>query len=222
MGGCATKPKVLKSDEAEVPVPAPASKETVEPAKEVVLFEEAEKKKEGDGDGVGVDGAGTVREIVVEDDTAAAAGGGDDDLESKPRSLSNLFKSEEEKDSTAFEEATSEPVKEETKVTEKLKEEPEVKQLEAIKHETTIEQQPSSPAFVDAPEKAVTEKLKEEPEAKQLEAIKHETTIEQQPSSPAFVDAPEKAITEKAPEAIPATTEIEIKEPIEKKIEVAK
>ncbi|GMP25473.1 hypothetical protein CsSME_00002325 [Camellia sinensis var. sinensis] len=88
MGGCATKPKELKN-EAPPPEPAPAKEEaggTVSETKEVVVAEEV-KTVEGD----------TVfckhKEIVDDDDSL-------DDHPNKRRSLSNLFKENEGKDST--------------------------------------------------------------------------------------------------------------------------
>ncbi|KAK3211550.1 hypothetical protein Dsin_016256 [Dipteronia sinensis] len=251
MGGCATKPKVLKSDESEIPAPAPDSA-----TKEVVVVEEGEKVKEG-GDVVGVviDEAGKVKEIVVEENKVAAAAD-DDDLEIKPRSLSNLFKSEEEQDSTVFEEAPSEPLKEETKEfgeapSKPLKEETtkefEEAPSEPLKEETTkeFEEAPSEPLkeettkeFEEAPSEPLKketkepEKPKEEPEKPKEEPEKLKEVseakppeVEQQvaelPLSPTFVDAPEKAITEKAQEATPAAV-TEINESPEKKIEEAK
>ncbi|XP_062013460.1 uncharacterized protein LOC133729866 [Rosa rugosa] len=91
MGGCATKPKVSKAEEAggEAPVPAPetAKEEAVViESKEkdvVVIGDEAEKKIEGDD---------SVKEIVDDED--------------KRKSLSNLFQSEEGKDSTEKEKTT--------------------------------------------------------------------------------------------------------------------
>ncbi|XP_015891021.3 uncharacterized protein LOC107425527 [Ziziphus jujuba] len=111
MGGCATKPKVLKSDdtrEAPAPVTEPAKDETavaeagadtgvvvvpddLKENKEVVVSDQTEKKKdEGDDDHV-IHGADDdrIKEIA------------DDEQETKHRSLSNLFKENEEaKDST--------------------------------------------------------------------------------------------------------------------------
>ncbi|KAH7520789.1 hypothetical protein FEM48_Zijuj08G0183200 [Ziziphus jujuba var. spinosa] len=104
MGGCATKPKVLKSDdtrEAPAPVTEPAKDETavaeagadtgvvvvpddLKENKEVVVSDQTEKKKdEGDDDHV-IHGADDdrIKEIA------------DDEQETKHRSLSNLFKEE--------------------------------------------------------------------------------------------------------------------------------
>lgn len=86
MGGCATKPKVSKAEEAggEAPVPAPETvkeEAVVVESKEkevVVIGDVAEKKIEGDDH--------TVKEIVDDED--------------KRKSLSHLFQSEEGKDST--------------------------------------------------------------------------------------------------------------------------
>lgn len=83
MGGCATKPKVLKGDEPEIPAPAP-SKEAVPEPKEaalavavaVAVAADGEKKVEADE---------VAEEKYVIDDDAI------DDQSNKRRSLSNLF-----------------------------------------------------------------------------------------------------------------------------------
>lgn len=95
MGGCATKPKVLKGEEGEAPAPAPAPESVkessvnavpVETEKEVAAGEEdgGEKKKveEEKGDD---QAAGTEEKVITEGEKA-------DEQEGKPRSLSNLFK----------------------------------------------------------------------------------------------------------------------------------
>ncbi|KAK9949968.1 hypothetical protein M0R45_005475 [Rubus argutus] len=92
MGGCATKPKVSKAEEAggEAPVQAPElsrKKQSVVESKEkdvVVIGDEPEKKIEGDDH--------TVKEIVDDED--------------KRKSLCHLFQNEEGKDSTEKEKTT--------------------------------------------------------------------------------------------------------------------
>lgn len=126
MGGCATKPKELKN-EAPPPEPAPAKEEaggTVSETKEVVVAEEV-KTVEGD----------TVfckhKEIVDDDDSL-------DDHPNKRRSLSNLFKENEGKDSTE-----SDPAKQdEPSVNLKPTDIPETKPHESGKTETPVEQMP--------------------------------------------------------------------------------
>lgn len=87
MGGCATKPKVLTGDhERGVPAPVPVKEDAVTSAKvpaeaKVVVVDD--KKVVGDGHG-GITEITKVEEIV-EDGKA-------DDQNTKPRSLSNLFK----------------------------------------------------------------------------------------------------------------------------------
>lgn len=90
MGGCATKPKVLKGDqEGEVPALEAAKEEAAAPAtvtsetKEVVVFDD----KEGDNKKVDGDCGGEITKVkeTVEDGKAA-------DQENKPPSLRNLVK----------------------------------------------------------------------------------------------------------------------------------
>lgn len=77
MGGCATKPKVLKGDEPEIPAPAP-SKEAVPEPKEAALAVAADGEKKVEADEVAKD------KDVIDDDAI-------DDQSNKRRSLSNLF-----------------------------------------------------------------------------------------------------------------------------------
>lgn len=122
MGGCATKPKVLKGEEGEAPAPAPApepAKEQVaaaggggaiptttttttlpSEAKDVVVVEECgDQKKAEEGDkkvdddqpdatANDVEDNKEVNKEIVEDDKKVDG----DHQETKPRSLSNLFK----------------------------------------------------------------------------------------------------------------------------------
>lgn len=144
MGGCATKPKELKN-EAPPPEPAPAKEEaggTVSETKEVVVAEEV-KTVEGD----------TVfckhKEIVDDDDSL-------DDHPNKRRSLSNLFKENEGKDSTE-----SDPAKQdEPSVNLKPTDIPETKPHESGKTETPVEQMPRE-LVVEVPVGAKAEKAVE-------------------------------------------------------------
>lgn len=144
MGGCATKPKELKN-EAPPPEPAPAKEEaggTVTETKEVVVSEEV-KTVEGD----------TVfckhKEIVDDDDSL-------DDHPNKRRSLSNLFKENEGKDSTE-----SDPAKQdEPSVNLKPTDIPETKPHESGKTETPVEQMPRE-LVVEVPVGAKAEKAVE-------------------------------------------------------------
>lgn len=143
MGGCATKPKELKN-EAPPPEPAPAKEEaggTVSETKEVVVAEEV--TVEGD----------TVfckhKEIVDDDDSL-------DDHPNKRRSLSNLFKENEGKDSTE-----SDPAKQdEPSVNLKPTDIPETKPHESGKTETPVEQMPRE-LVVEVPVGAKAEKAVE-------------------------------------------------------------
>lgn len=144
MGGCATKPKELKN-EAPPPEPAPAKEEaggTVSETKEVVVAEEV-KTVEGD----------TVfckhKEIVDDDDSL-------DDHPNKRRSLSNLFKENEGKDSTEPDPAKQD----EPSVNLKPTDIPETKPHESGKTETPVEQMPRE-LVVEVPVGAKAEKAVE-------------------------------------------------------------
>lgn len=144
MGGCATKPKELKN-EAPPPEPAPAKEEaggTVSETKEVVVAEEV-KTVEGD----------TVfckhKEIVDDDDSL-------DDHPNKRRSLSNLFKENEGKDSTESDLAKQD----EPSVNLKPTDIPETKPHESGKTETPVEQMPRE-LVVEVPVGAKAEKAVE-------------------------------------------------------------
>lgn len=93
MGGCATKPKVLKGDEGEVPAPVPPPEPTKEPIPAVPEAKEAadvvaqgEKKVEDDhaNEAVNAKGVGEAENVADADKV--------DDQANKRRSLSNLFK----------------------------------------------------------------------------------------------------------------------------------
>ncbi|XP_022740636.1 enolase-phosphatase E1-like [Durio zibethinus] len=108
MGGCATKPKVLKGDERDVPVPAPPPKQTKEPvpevpeAKKVADVVAAKGKKKVEADFV------EARQVdIVNDDKV-------DDHANKQRSISNLFKENEKKGAAESDNTTSEPSKNES------------------------------------------------------------------------------------------------------------
>ncbi|XP_044469586.1 uncharacterized protein YFR016C isoform X3 [Mangifera indica] len=199
MGGCATKPKVLTGDhERGVPAPVPVKEDAVTSAKvpaeaKVVVVDD--KKVVGDGHG-GITEITKVEEIV-EDGKA-------DDQNTKPRSLSNLFKNDKGQESIPVDDnAPSEALKEESKKAEKAKEESETKQPEVEISKISIESTPTAD-FVDAPEK------------KQPEVEHYKTSIERTPTA-AFVDAPEKPVFE---ETFPVAM-TETKESSEKKTEDA-
>ncbi|MFQ6663371.1 hypothetical protein Gotur_030923 [Gossypium turneri] len=99
MGGCATKPKVLKGDEPEIPAPAP-SKEAVPEPKEAALAVLADGEKKVEPDEVAKD------KDVIDDDAI-------DDQSNKRRSLSNLFQ-EKEKGTAESDTTPSEPMKNDT------------------------------------------------------------------------------------------------------------
>ncbi|XP_039014584.1 patellin-1-like [Hibiscus syriacus] len=126
MGGCATKPKVLKADNRSIPAPPP------EPKKEAVA-EEAEEgvdvvaekgDREAEGDVVGDD----VKSKDVDEANKV------DDGTSKPESLGNLLNENENKSVTETEtdnNAPSEPTKTEP--------------LDAADQESTEEKKPTEP-----------------------------------------------------------------------------
>ncbi|XP_043691064.1 myelin transcription factor 1 [Telopea speciosissima] len=91
MGGCATKPKVLKGDDDFAPEPAPAK----EPETAPVTTKEGYEAKEGvngeEAKGITTHEEGDKIEVGIEEKVG----------EEKPRSLSNLFEeSEQEKESS--------------------------------------------------------------------------------------------------------------------------
>ncbi|KAG8497244.1 hypothetical protein CXB51_008485 [Gossypium anomalum] len=116
MGGCATKPKVLKGDEPEIPAPAP-SKEAVPEPKEAALAVAADGEKKVEADEVAKD------KDVIDDDAI-------DDQSNKRRSLSNLFQ-EKEKGTAESDTTPSEPVKNETSEP-ALQESPETAKQESL------------------------------------------------------------------------------------------
>lgn len=141
MGGCATKLKGVKADAGDLPAPEPAPPakeeagvvsetkkevvEVVEEEKKVVVQEGEVKEREGDKD----------REIHDDDKV--------DDQGSKRRSLSLLFKENEEGDDSNKEEdkAPSEVTKQEQEsLIEKATEEYEKKLPEVEKSETAVEE----------------------------------------------------------------------------------
>ncbi|XVE86603.1 hypothetical protein DITRI_Ditri18aG0047100 [Diplodiscus trichospermus] len=106
MGGCATKPKVLKGDEGEVPVPPP------EPTKEPVPMVPEAKEAAN----IAAEGQDKVEADVFKAkdvDEAKEVGNDDkvDDQTNKRQSLSNLFKENENKGSTENDNASSQPMK---------------------------------------------------------------------------------------------------------------
>ncbi|KAA8531004.1 hypothetical protein F0562_005706 [Nyssa sinensis] len=183
MGGCATKPKELKTEAADAPAPAlaPVVKEDIgtvsETTKEIVVEGEVvDKDKE-----------------IVQDETV-------DEQGSRRRSLSHLFKEKEEgKDSAEIDKTPLEPVKqEEPSVTEKAIDVCEIKPSEAEKAENTVEQS-TTPVVVDVPVKAETEKANEATpvtETQKPETLAEEKkTVEEKPvAETQTYDTDEKAI----------------------------
>lgn len=200
MGGCATKPKELKN-EAPPPEPAPAKEEasgTVSETKEVVVSEEV---KTVEGDAVFC----KHKEIVDDDDSL-------DDHPNKRRSLSNLFKENEGKDSTE-----SDPAKQdEPSVNLKPTDIPETKPHESGKTETPVEQMPRE-FVVEVPvgakaEKAVevapttgtlAEKTIESPEVLEMKKPEEKKIVEVKPD--AETQNPETPMEKIVVEEKPAT-----------------
>ncbi|GMI67853.1 hypothetical protein HRI_000454600 [Hibiscus trionum] len=115
MGGCATKPKVLKGDQGEIPAPSPP-KEAVPEAKEAA---EGENMVEAAED----------RDFNIDDD------------QSNKRSLSNLFKEKENKGTSESDntQPEAEPMKKETPETLKQELEPVTKNQETKEPEKPVE-----------------------------------------------------------------------------------
>ncbi|XVF14983.1 hypothetical protein REPUB_Repub09cG0109100 [Reevesia pubescens] len=152
MGGCATKPKVLKNDEGEVPAPVPPPEPTKDPvpavpeAKEVGdIAAEGEKKVETDvvHEVVKAKDVDESKEEVVNDDQL-------DDQANKRQSLSILFK---EKGAAESDNTSSEPTKNES--------------LEPVKQEL------SEPVKEESVEPMETESL-EPVQIKSVEPLKQE------------------------------------------------
>ncbi|XP_022774871.1 FK506-binding protein 4 [Durio zibethinus] len=196
MGGCATKPKALKDDEGEVPVPDPEpTKEpvpAVPEAKEAAdVATEGEKKAEAD----------VVNEIVkakevVNDDKV-------DDQANKRQSLSNLFKENEKKGSAESDNTPSEQTKSES--LESVKQE----SLEPVKIESLapvqiksvepVKQEPEKQAPSDT-----TDKLKEAYVTMDQETKEPEKPTEQTYKPEPVSVAPRKIESVQSIEAKPA------------------
>ncbi|GLU13250.1 hypothetical protein SLE2022_298930 [Rubroshorea leprosula] len=98
MGGCATKPKVLKGEEGKAPVSAPA------PAKEAELVTPAAVTESRE---VVVVAGGGDAVVKVEEEIVEV----DDEQGGKRQSLSNLFKEKEGEELTESDKTPLEPVK---------------------------------------------------------------------------------------------------------------
>ncbi|XP_021273993.1 patellin-2-like [Herrania umbratica] len=214
MGGCATKPKVLKGDEREVPAPIPPPEPTKEPVPAVPEAKEAadvvaqgEKKVEDDhaNEVVNAKDVGEAEDVADDDKV--------DDQANKRQSLSNLFKENEKKGSAESDDSPSEaaeqvspelvqresvePVK--TELVEPVKQESvEPVQTESVEPEELESVEPVKQASSE------TEKLREASVAMDLETAKPVNPIEGT-SSPESVVAPGKMETEQSIEATPAT-----------------
>ncbi|XP_017984080.1 PREDICTED: cyclin-dependent kinase inhibitor 1C [Theobroma cacao] len=214
MGGCATKPKVLKGDEGEVPAPVPPPEPTKEPIPAVPEAKEAadvvaqgEKKVEDDhaNEAVNAKGVGEA-ENVADDDKV-------DDQANKRRSLSNLFKENEKKGSAESDDSPSEVAEQvspelvQQESVEPVKQEP----VEPVKQESVepVQTESVEPVELESVEpvkqaSSETEKLKEASVAMDLETAKPVNPVEET-SSPESVVAPGKIETEQSIEAAPAT-----------------
>ncbi|GLT70417.1 hypothetical protein SLA2020_424980 [Shorea laevis] len=98
MGGCATKPKVLKGEEGKAPVSAPV------PAKEPELVTPAAVTESRE---VAVVAGGGDEVVKVKEEIVEV----DDEQEGKRQSLSNLFKEKEGEELTESDKTPIEPVK---------------------------------------------------------------------------------------------------------------
>ncbi|XP_050208425.1 uncharacterized protein LOC126657723 [Mercurialis annua] len=200
MGACATKPKVLKEEGGQAPVPEP------EPAAvEAATVEDMITKSRGVDDQIITPVAPVVveekeKKIVVDDEIAVGEGDGiikvDDDQSTK-KSLSNLFKEYEiEKATEAIEKASAEVVKQESSETEKPEE-------LTVKERSLDLSNPAEPEKLDQveTEKSVTEIPVEMEKHDQVEA---EKTVP--------VETEKSAVLEKQEE--PLVTETKPEEPV--------
>ncbi|OMO83578.1 zonadhesin-like protein [Corchorus olitorius] len=190
MGGCATKPKVLKGDDGEAPSPAPAPppEPTKEPvsavpeAKETANFVavEGEKKVEEDIHATGVAVLAKDFDTVESKEVEV-----DDDQSNKRQSLSNLFKENEKKGSVETDSIPSEPVKESVEPVEMQKESAEPVKTEPAKEsaEPVAVQQESAEPIKTEPVETVKESV--EPVAVQQESAE---PIKTEPVEPVKVE----------------------------------
>lgn len=223
MGGCATKPKVLK--EASAPEPAKEEKlgDAVKPLKPqedltVKATEKIDIAKEVEDQG----GEGDKSKEIVDDDKV-------DEQGNRRRSLSLLFKQNEEgKDSTGDGNPAVEPLKqEEPSVDKKPTDESETKLSEVEKSEIpTVQdvdsQNPETPIEVTLAPVVDTQKHETPVELTPIpvvDAQESETPVQQTHLSE-VVNAPEKAETEKKIEVAP-TEASDVANGTEKAIEPA-
>ncbi|GMY11171.1 aspartic and glutamic acid-rich protein isoform X4 [Fagus crenata] len=197
MGGCATKPKVLKEESAPEPEPAKEEKavETPELTKEeepgVKALDNIDIVKE-EKEKVVVEGEGDKAKEIVDDDVKAKEIVDDDKVDeqgSKRRSLSLLFKQNEEvKDSTGDGNPAVEPLKqEEPSVNIKPADESETKLSEVEKYEIPVEKAPV-PEVVDAQNPITPVEVTLAPVV--VDTQKDEIPVELTPAT-VFVDAQE-------------------------------
>ncbi|KAF3964656.1 hypothetical protein ACB098_02G116300 [Castanea mollissima] len=208
MGGCATKPKVLK--EASAPEPAKEEKlgdavEPLKPQKDLTVKATEKIDIANEVGDQGGEGEGDKSKEIIDDDKV-------DEQGNKRRSLSLLFKQNEEgKDSTVDGNPAVEPLKqEEPSVDKKPTEESETKLSEVEKSDIP----PVQDVDAQNPETPIEETL-----APVFDTQKHETPVELTPipvvdaqgsETPVpqthlseFVNAPEKAETEEKIEIAP-------------------
>ncbi|KAL6969156.1 hypothetical protein U1Q18_041081 [Sarracenia purpurea var. burkii] len=168
MGGCAAKPKELKADAAKAPAPEPAKDEASgksSEAKEVIVREEL-KRIEG--------------EIVIDKGKEIVDDGSADEPAGRRRSLSNLFKENDGKDSTEHGKMPSDPVKQEDPliINQKPTDASEKNPHESRKTENHVDKITRN--FVDAPVEIKTEEtVMETPKLEDKKIVLEEKSAEE-------------------------------------------
>ncbi|OMO55874.1 hypothetical protein CCACVL1_26941 [Corchorus capsularis] len=188
MGGCATKPKVLKGDDGEAPSPAPAPppEPTKEPvpavpeAKETANFVAVEGEKKVEEDNVHATGVAVLTKDfdIVEAKEVEV----DDDQSNKRQSLSNLFK---EKGSVETDSIPSEPVKESVEPVEMQQESAEpikTEPVEPVKESVepvAVQQESAEPIITEPVEPVAVQQESVEPiKTESVEPVKQESSSE--------------------------------------------
>ncbi|XP_039031043.1 MARCKS-related protein 1-A-like [Hibiscus syriacus] len=172
MGGCATKPKVLKADDRSIPAPPPEPKKeaVAAEAKEGVdvVAEKGDRKEEGDVVGVDVKSKDVDEAYKV------------DDEESMPQSLGNLLNENENKSLAETETDNNKP-------SEPAKTEP----LEPVDQESTEEKKPIEPIESTKELEPLSVEVEAAPEATATADVAEPETEKKETSSAAAVEGEE-------------------------------